>query len=156
MWEKAPGSSPSPVIPAPLSYNERAHNRRAADWGTYHPEPACTKQRQSAEGPLPSRSTLSSYGVLREAQRGAHPPDQTSSSQLKPTMQIQSFDSQNKAWSIHSFPTPQRDPPFLFLGHSELSSRKFSRIGLTASGFSKWVRWPPSVKGWNSTSGILS
>ena len=148
MWEKAPGSSPSPVIPAPLSYNERAHNRRAADWGTYHPEPACTKQRQSAEGPLPSRSTQSAAWSTS--------PDQTSSSQLKPTMQIQSFDSRNKAWSVHSFPTPQRDPPFLFHLHSELSSRKFSRIGLTASGFSKWVRWPPSVKGWNSTSGILS
>ena len=36
-------------------------------WGTYHPE--------LVEGPLPSRSTLGSYGVLREAQRGATPPD---------------------------------------------------------------------------------
>jgi len=44
-------------------------------WGTYHPE--------LVEGPLPSRSTLGSYGVLREAQRGAHPPDQTSSSRPK-------------------------------------------------------------------------
>ena len=45
-------------------------------WGTYHPE--------LVEGPLPSRSTHGSYGVLREAQRGAHPPDQTSNSQTKP------------------------------------------------------------------------
>ncbi len=36
-------------------------------WGAYHPE--------LVDGPLPLRSPLSSYGVLREAQRGAHPPD---------------------------------------------------------------------------------
>jgi len=49
-------------------------------WGTYHPE--------LVEGPLSLRRTLGSYGVLRFAQRGAHPPDQTSSSQLKLTIQI--------------------------------------------------------------------
>ena len=49
-------------------------------WGTYHPE--------LVEGPLPLRSTHGSYGVLREAQRGAHPPDQTSISQITPTMLI--------------------------------------------------------------------
>ncbi len=46
---------------------------------------------RARRGTLPSRSTRGSYGVLREAQRGAHPLDLTSSSQLKPTMQIRRF-----------------------------------------------------------------
>ena len=71
-----PPMSP-PLCFAPVGDASRGMHARGL-WWTYQPE--------LVEGPLPSRSTLGSYGVLREAQRGAHPPDQTSSSQLNPTM----------------------------------------------------------------------